>query len=317
VKDKADLIGLKKSGDCVDFIDKKFNFFVGLYCNTIESAETNVLKTLEHVYYCHHFGIASSLAYPLLLAPIKESDDKAVLVKKLNLTARFIETFSVFKAVNYRTLAQNAIRYTIYSLVKAVRDKSPTELAKLYKKSISELDVNLSGISNFGMHQQNKRFVRFLLARITNYVEENSGVPSTFEQYVTDEVVKPFQVEHIWEDKYDRFKNEFAQRDDFNAFRNRIGGLLLLPKGTNQSFNAEPFEKKLPHYLKQNLLAQSLHEECYKKNPNFVNFVAQSGLAFRPYEHFKKSDLEERTALYQSICEKIWSLNGFDEIAGR
>jgi len=316
VKDKTDLVGLKKSPDFVDFIDKKFDFFVDLYCSTISSAESHLLGGMEHIYYCRHFGIASSLAYPLMLAPIKEGDDQKLIAKKLNLTARFIETFSVFKALNYRTLAQSSIRYTIYSLVKSVRDKSADELSDIYKQSIGGLDVNLSGIREFGMHQQNKRFVRFLLARITNYLEDNSGVPSTFEQYVTDEAAKPFQVEHIWEDKYDRFKSEFAQRDDFNAFRNRIGGLLLLPKGTNQSFSAEPFENKLPHYLKQNLLAQSLHEECYKKNPNFVNFVADSRLAFKPYRHFKKSDLEERTTLYQSICEKIWSSDGFDEIAG-
>lgn len=270
---------------------------------------------MEHVFYLNNYSIASSLEYPLMLAPIKLEDDDKNIRKKLNLTARYLETFCVLKAVNYKTLAQSSIRYSIYSLVKKVRNKKPNELAQIYKKEIKDLDVNMSGIKDFGMHKQNKYFVKFLLARITNYLEDNSGMPSSFAQYMSDEIKKPFQVEHIWEDKYERFKCEFPQRDDFNSFRNKIGGLLLLSKGTNQSFSDEPFIKKLPHYLKQNLLAQSLHENSYKRNPNFLNFIKNSGLPLKPYKQFKKSNLEERTILYQKICEQIYSLDGFDEIA--
>lgn len=131
---------------------------------------------------------------------------------------------------------------------------------------------------------------------------------------MSDSIKKPYEVEHIWSDKYEWHKDEFEQRDEFNNFRNRLGGLLLLPKGTNQSFNKDPYEKKLPHYLKENLLAKSLHEDCYKKNPNFMKFVNSSSLDFKPHKHFKKQDLIERTELYRQICELIWSPNGFDEI---
>ena len=93
-----------------------------------------------------------------------------------------------------------------------------------------------------------------------------------------------------------------------------IGGLLLLPKGTNQSFSSDSYENKLPHYLKENLLAKTLHEDCYKKNPNFIRYKNSAGLEFKPHKHFKKKDLLERTELYRTICESIWSLNGFDEL---
>ncbi len=315
VKEKTALIGLDKSQDYVDFIKNKFTFFSDVYCGTWSDAEAKLMEDTKHVYYSAYHPIASSLAFPLMFAPIAPDDDDTTIKKKLNLSARFLETLSVFKAVNNRTLAQSSIRYTIYSLVKKIRDKNPKELAKIYKKEVKDLDVDLSGIKNFGMHQQNKYFVKYLLARITNYIEESSGVPSSFEQYMSDVVKKPFQVEHIWEDKFERFKSEFEQRDDFYQFRNKIGGLLLLPKGTNQSFNDEPFTKKLPHYLKQNLLAQSLHTDTYKRNPNFLNFIKDCSLPFKPHDQFKKADLEERTKLYQTICEQIYSLDGFDDIA--
>lgn len=315
VKDKTAIIGLKKPNDFVDFIKNNFDFFVKIYCEIWTEAERTLIKGMEHVFYSRYIRIATSLAYPLMLASIKLEDDDTIIKKKLNLSARYLETYSVLKAVNYRTQSQSSIRYYIYSLVKKVRDKDPDKLAQIYKNEIKDLDVNFSGIKDFGMHQQNKRFVRFLLARITNFLEDNSGIASSFEQYLSDEIKKPFQVEHIWEDKYDRFKDEFEQRDDFNIYRNKIGGLLLLPEGTNQSFKDEPFVKKLPHYLKQNLLAQSLHEGSYKKNPNFVNFINTSGLPLKPYKQFKKDDLEERISLYQKICEQIWSPDGFNEIA--
>lgn len=314
VKDKTALIGLEKPIDFIDFIKNKFDYYVKIYHGIWTNAETSQIKGMEHVFYSKYFGIASSLAFPLMFGPIKPEDEDVIIRKKLNITARFLETYSVLKSVNYKTLAQSSNRYTIYSLVKKVRDKNPSELAQIYKKEIKELNITFSGIKEFGMHQQNKYFIRYLLARITNFLEDNSGVPSSLEHYMSDEIKKPFQIEHIWEDKYERFKSEFEQRDDFNNYRNKIGGLLLLPKGTNQSFQAEPFDNKLPHYLKQNLLAQTLHEDFYKRNPNFMNFIKETNLSFRPYKQFKKFDLEERTILYQRVCENIWSLSGFDVI---
>lgn len=313
VKDKLKLIGLSKKSDFVRFVENDFNFYTNLYLKIAE-AQYDFKKELEYLFYIDYYGIAYSLSYPLLMAPIKLSDDEKVINQKLNIVARFIETFTVYRAVNYRTLAQSSIRYTIYSLVKEIRDKSPDVLVRIFTKRISEYEENLSGILTFGLHQQNKRFVKYLLARITNYIELESGIPSNFENYISDSIKKPFQIEHIWSDNFDEHQEEFDQRDEFNSYRNRIGGLLLLPKGTNQSFKDDAYDKKLPHYLKENLLAQSLHKDCYTKNPNFLNFVKSKNFNFKPYDKFGKNELIERTELYKNICESIWDLKGFYEI---
>jgi len=313
VKDKLKLIGLNKKSDFITFVENNFDFYSTIYLKIAEAKYT-FKKELEYLYYIDYYGIAYSLSYPLLLAPIKLSDDEKTINKKLNIVARFIEIFSIYRSVNCRTLAQSSIRYTIYTLVKDIRDKSASELIKIFKKRISEFDEDLSGILTFGLHQQNKRFIRYLLARITNYIEMESGIPSSFENYMSDSIKIPYQIEHIWADNFDEHKDEFEQRDEFNNYRNRIGGLLLLPKGTNQSFRDDSYEKKLPHYLKENLLAQSLHEDCYRKNPNFLTFLNSKALKFKPHKYFKKQDLKERIELYKNICESIFNLNGFDEI---
>ena len=60
------------------------------------------------------------------------------------------------------------------------------------------------------------------------------------------------------------------------------------------------------NYNTQNLLARSLHPQCYERNPGFQRFVAQSGLPFGPLTQFRREDLESRSRLYRQIAERIW-----------
>ena len=101
--------------------------------------------------------------------------------------------------------------------------------------------------------------------------------------------------------------DEFAHPTDFAEYRNRIGGLLLLPKSFNASYGAKPYAEKREHYFGQNLLAQSLHETAYDHNPGFRRFREESGLGFRPHAEFKKADLDARQELYRESAEQIWS----------
>ena len=57
---------------------------------------------------------------------------------------------------------------------------------------------------------------------------------------------------------------------DFQNWRNSIGGLVLLPNGTNQSFSSDKYEDKIKHYQKENTYVQTLTNIYYEKNPNFL-----------------------------------------------
>lgn len=314
VKDKVKLLSLEKEKQFLDFVDNKFDFYSSLYLKIL-SAQSTQTAGLESVYYIDWYGIARSLSYPLLMASITENDSEAEQNKKLQLVAHFIEYFSVVRSVNQRTLGQSSLRYTIYSLVKEIRDAPIDKLALKLKRKARAFEETFEGVSSFNINQQNKRFVRFFLARITNYIENQCGINSSIDDYMSDNIKKPAQIEHIWADIYEQHKNEFDQKTDFNFYRNSLGDLILLPKGTNQSFNKDPYDIKLPHYLKQNLLAQTLHKDCYVKNPNFINWFKSNNLSFKPHAQFNKKDIEEREILYRELAEVIWSLNRFDELA--
>ena len=144
------------------------------------------------------------------------------------------------------------------------------------------------------------------MARITAFIEQQAGDSTSFTTYFATPGKKPFEVEHIWANKFDEHRDEFDQQHEFEDYRNRIGDLILLPKGTNQSYGAISFAQKVEHYLKENLLAQSLHPLCYQRNPNFVEMAKRLDLPFRPHQQWTKADIDARQALIQRMCEVVW-----------
>lgn len=294
------------------FINTDFKFFLKVYKRILE-AERAFNPELNHIYYINRWGIANSLSYPLLLAPLKTDDSDSEINEKLNLVARYIETYVVRRSVNFRKFASSSIRYTMYTLVKEIRRKGFDELREILTSKLEEMEEKLDGIKTFRLHGQNGRFVKFLLSRMTSFIEQKAGLNSSFDKYYHNKNGKPFEVEHIWADKFLEHREEFEQESEFQEFRNHLGALILLPRGTNQSFNAKPYEEKLQHYIKENLLAQSLCELTYQNNPNFLNMKEKLGLPFKPHPKFKKEDILERQELYQAICEEIWGLDEFSK----
>jgi hypothetical protein len=156
--------------------------------------------------------------------------------------------------------------------------------------------------------------VHHILARITRHIEEQCELPTRFEDYITVDWKKGFEIEHIWADKYSRYRDEFADEHSFGEYRNRLGGLLLLPKSFNASYGDKAYKDKVGPYFGQNLLAQTLNPQCYENNPKFLAFVSRSGLPFKAYPtEFRKGDLDERQHLYRAICEDIWNPDSLDD----
>ena len=313
IRDNKEKLGLNSSDDYFNFVMKEFDFFSNLHLK-IYDATVEFDEKLQSIYFIQERGLALSLYPPLLLSPIKSTDSEAIVEKKLRLVSLYLEMFVVFRAVNRRNYSQTGIRYTMYNLVKEIRNKEPEELLVIFKKKVSEFEENLSGMRTLILHGQNKRFIKFLLARITTHIEKESGIPTKFNDYISSASKKPFEIEHILADKFDEHKEEFKQRDEFEDARNSVGALLLIQRGFNQSYGAIPYKEKLPHYYGQNLLAKSLTHNCYDRNSNFLSYVTKSGIPFKAHPEFKKQDIDARTIVYTKICEEIYDIREFDKI---
>jgi hypothetical protein len=160
--------------------------------------------------------------------------------------------------------------------------------------------------------RRNYNFMKFLLARVTHYIEENSWIESSVEEYLSSTIKKPYEIEHIIANKYERYADKYQDEKDFTEYRNNIGALVLLPRWYNQSFNDDIYEDKVRHYISQNLLARSLNSQCYEKNPSFLRFVNESTLDFNSHDVFWKAEIRSRWELLKTICENIWDISILD-----
>lgn len=304
-----DLFNLKTSDDFYLFFKNEFPFYVKWYTNCLDS-QLKFNEELPHLHYINYWGIASSLQDPLLLSSITFEDNEEVIKRKLDFTARFIETFTVRRSVNYKKFGQTSIKYTMFNLIKLIRNNDLDNLGQNLTKETNEIEQQWNAIGNFRLHGQNRKFVKHLLSRISSHLDIIIGKSNNYVSYHHPNG-KQFEIEHLWGNKFDEHRDEFEQEGDFQDWRNSIGALVLLPNGTNQSFNSDKYQDKIKHYQKENTYVQTLTEIYYEKNPNFLKSKLISELRFKPYPELRKADIADRKKLVQRICEQIWTTDYF------
>jgi hypothetical protein len=299
-------LGLIAGAEFARFIERDFAFYSHWYERLRRAAEAQT-PGLE----CVHFNAQHNftLQYPVLLAPLRVEDDEPTALRKLRVVAAYLDILIHRRIWNWRAIDYSTVQYTMFLVMREVRGKSATELAALLRARLdSEEETFAPNGRNdrFGLTGMNGPQIHRLLARMTNYIETRSGHASHYAEY-SQRGRKGYEIEHIWSDHPERHADEFAHSSEFQEYRNRIGGLLLLPKSFNASFGDLSYPEKRNHYDSQNLLARSLHQRAYDHNPGFRRFIDESGLPFRPHADFKKAELDSRQELYWRLAAEIWN----------
>lgn len=304
VRDHEQDLGLKASVDFARFIEQDFAFYTRWY-GKIRNAAESLTAGMEVVFYNAQNNF--TLQYPVLLAALSRNDAEEDILRKIRISAGYLDIVIARRIWNWKATAYSNMQYNMFLVIKDIRGKPPTELAETLVARLAEDEDSFAGNDRFHLHGMNGKPIHRLLARMTDYIETRSGRSSRYEEYITRRGKNGYEVEHIWANHYERHSDEFSHPTDFAEYRNRIGGLLLLPKSFNASYGDLPYEQKREHYLKQNLLAQSLHELAYQNDPGFKRLVNESGLDFRPHLKFTKADLDARQELYGQVAELVWS----------
>jgi hypothetical protein len=255
-----------------------------------------------------------TLQYSVLLAPLLPEDPEPEILRKLRVVSTFIDILITRRIWNWRNIDYSTLQYAMFNIIRDIRGKSAADTAAVLAERLADDQETFAKNERFAMHGTNGRQIHRLLARMTDFVETRSGMASRYAEYMATGK-KRYEIEHIWANHPERHKDEFTHPSDFAVMRNRIGGLLLLPKSFNASYGDLSYEEKLPHYHGQNLLARSLHSTCYENNPGFLRFVETTGLPFRPMASFNSAEMEERCALYLKLAEHIWNPNRVMEAA--
>jgi hypothetical protein len=234
------------------------------------------------------------------------TDDDATVIRKIRVVAAYLDILIHRRIWNWRAVDYSTMQYAMFLTMRDIRGWGAAELAEGLRQRLAADGETFANNSHFHLHGMNGRQIHRLLARMTDYVETSSGAVSRYTEYA-HRGRKGYEIEHVWAAHPERHVDEFAHPGEFSVYRDRIGGLLLLPKSFNASYGDMPYPEKRKHYLTQNLLAKSLHEQAYDHNPGFRRFIEESGLPFRPHPEFKKADLDARQRLYQGLAERIWN----------
>jgi uncharacterized protein with ParB-like and HNH nuclease domain len=292
---------------------EEFPFFARAYRLILEASTTYTHK-LEPVFY--NADNDFTWQPTVLLSPLSVTDSDETVRRKLAATATYLDIWIMRRTVNYIRVGYSAVSYAMWRLCRDIRNLPVNSLIDtLQEKLASEDDATFEGspsrgrqgLAALGLNQFSKRYIYHLLARVAAYTETHSGKPDLFDKYVDRTIKNACDIEHIWADDRNRYADERWEPGEFEAWRNDIAALLLLPADVNRSLQAKSYEEKLPHYAKQNLYAASMAEVTYKHQPQFSQFIDREGLLFQPYAHFGKKEQLERGKLVLALANKIWS----------
>ena len=303
VRDHEEQLGLRNSADFGTFIENQFNFY-GRWYERIRQAAESRTPNLEAIYYNSQNSF--TLQYPVLLASLIRTDTEKEINLKLSIVSSFLDILIARRIWNGKSTSYSTMQHRMFQLILQIRGKSSTEVGATLTESLETEEDGFASNERFSLHGRNSPQIHRILARMTDYVESNAGLPSRYAEYI-ERGRNGYEIEHIWADKFDRHKNEFDNTADFADYRNRIGGLLLLPKKFNASLGDKSYAEKRDDYFGQNLLAKSLHANAYQNNPGFKQFIQKTGLKFEPHVEFKKADVDARQSLYTRLAEQIWN----------
>ena len=308
MRDRSESFGLIRGSDFTNFIEKDVAYFSQRYKELLHAGE-NLTQGLEYVYYNAHNDF--TLQYLLIIAAVKVDDTDEIFKRKANLIACFVDLMITRRMCEYKNYGYSPMYRPMFALAKEIRNLNLESLREVLKARALEQAESLSSMVNLRLTKTNKQEIYYILARMTSWLE-NETTSKYFERRRKD----PFEVEHIWANKFERHKSEFSNEFEFAEHRNSLGDLLLLPKSFNASYGALPFDAKVDLYFGQNLLAQSLSAKAYGNNPNFLSLVNEHSLPFQPYGEgeFGREAIKSRQELYLAVSSVIWSPEKLDNL---
>ncbi|WKV12191.1 DUF262 domain-containing protein [Marivirga harenae] len=312
-RENATKIGLVKPSDYYHFVRYEFVKYCDIYFRINQYARS---FTTGFGYIFYNANKNFTLQSQLLLAAIDPADSSDVVDTKLRVVSCFLDNYLIRRIFNYKTVDYSAMMYNIFLLTKKIRRKPIPELVDMLTAEVEAMEFKLSGIKHFRLNGWTKRYMLHVLARLTHFIERETGLETRFETYVDRQIKNSYDIEHIWADKYERHLDTFDTEEAFDEFRDRFGDLILLPRDKNRSYSDYTYKQKLPHYYGENLLARSLNPQCYQNNPQFKNFREKYELDFEPYEEYTTESIEKRQELYEQIAHRIWDVSRIKELAG-
>ena len=304
IRNNAGDVGLKTSDEFYIFVMKNMRIFADLYLRLLKASATRK-KRLESVKYNADAGF--TLQHHIILSAVNADDDTDTAVAKMGVVADFIDSWLNVRFWNYKSNSYSQMQYAAFRVIRSIRGKSLAEVRQVLHKRLTEEMADIDFTAHVRLNQFTSKAIHRQLARFTDWLEQKSGEPGRYEDYIVRSGKNAYEVEHILANKFEMFTEEFEDAAAFDEWRNYVGALLLLPKKVNASLGDFSYKKKLPKYAQANALTKSLHPAFYKNEPGFLKAIQKHGLKFEPHATFGWQDVEQRSDLYSALAALIWS----------
>ncbi len=157
VRDKHDDMGLRRPADFGAFVNRDFKLlskrFLQLLCATV-----TFTPGFEEVFYNGWNGF--TLQYPLILAAVTPVDDDETFQAKTRMIAGFIDLFVARRMVSFRNFGYNTVQYTMFNLMKDIRELAPSELAESLGARVADLEGDFSAVKDYRLHQSRRPYAQ-------------------------------------------------------------------------------------------------------------------------------------------------------------
>ncbi len=165
VKNNPNKTYLKQSDDYYFFIRSDFSFFSSLYTKIFE-LKVHCTDGFETLHSSSFYPIADSLTYPLIISPITKNDDDFFIDEKIKIVSKFIDIYTITRAIGGKAITQSSIRYSMYDLVKSVRNLEVSSLKEKLSIELERLEVKAYSPLSILHKMDNWSFYHYLFARL-------------------------------------------------------------------------------------------------------------------------------------------------------
>lgn len=181
VRDERVKLRLSTTDDFEAFI-MQFSKFAEIYTK-IKEAESTFSEETKYIYY--NSQVNFTLQPQLLLAPICYDDSWQTITEKMNLVARFIDLLITARVTNYRSVDYSTIKNYVFTVSKDIRRCTTNELKQRLKQQYEKLSYDpASALPELRLNSFTKKYIKNMIARITGYIEEQTGVVSKYCEYM-------------------------------------------------------------------------------------------------------------------------------------
>ncbi len=292
VKENASKLKLKNEESYFYFVKGDFVFYADLYLR-IKEIERYPTGDLELVNYISNYSIATSLSYPLYISPIKKLDSEEIIESKLNIISNFIERFVVYRSIKSLPISQTSIRYSFFNnIIKRARDLETPELISFLNSAI-EYEEAFEQINYIQTYNLNRKFFRYLIARITYYINSICNLDIDFYDLMSARRKTGSLLEPVFD--YDLINKEpdLEEEKDVDKFYFSICNYILRRKDIDDEVDSQ-YHNLYYRLIVTGELTDFEKDELSKKYTLPLTY------------DFSQNWIEERKKLMIEICNDIW-----------